>query len=74
MGVLAKFKCLSIRSFEFGKEVEMSAVCGTSGENKDFTELTPSGQFKINVSNSAPAAQYFEPGEEYYFEITRAEK
>jgi hypothetical protein len=73
MSVRAKFKCTQITEFEGGKKVSMSAVYGTSGENKDFTSVTPWGQFDMNIHTGAPAADYFSVSQEYYFDITKAE-
>lgn len=74
MPVRAKFKCVSVISKEQGKEVELSAVHSNTGENKDFTDVTPYGNFKMGISKDARAGEYFEPGSEYYFDITKVEK
>lgn len=65
--VKAKFKCQSVTNFgPGGKTAELNAVYGTDGENGDFTKSTPNGQLKISISNETPAADFFEPGKDYY--------
>lgn len=59
---------------EHGKEVELHAVYSNTGENKDFTDVTPYGTFKMGITNNAPAADQFEPGAEYYIDISKVEK
>ena len=49
--VRAKFKCTSVTAFENGKSAKLNAVYGTSEENKDFTQYTPSGELNINITN-----------------------
>ena len=44
------------------------AVTGKSEENQKFFASTPSG----NVEFSAVHADLFEPGKEYYFDISEA--
>jgi hypothetical protein len=73
MSVRAKFKCVQIAEFVGGKKVSMSAVYGTAGENKDFTSVTPWGQFDMNISTGAPAAEQFSVGQEYYLDITKVD-
>lgn len=73
--VRAKFKCDSVTQFGYGgKEAKMSAVYGQQGENKDFTDATPSGQLSISISKDVPAANFFEPGQEYYLTFEKADK
>lgn len=71
--VKAKFKCNSVENFEYGKRAKLSAVYGTEGENKDFTTATPSGQLEISISKDVPAAEFFEPGKDYYLTFEKAE-
>lgn len=67
MSVKAKFKCDSVTTDEYGKEVKLSAVCGNAGENADFTKYTPSGSLSMRLDKDAVAAsEYFAPGKEYY--------
>ena len=69
----AKFKCNSVTNFEFGKQAKLSAVCGTEGENKDFTKATPNGQLEISISKDVPASDFFEPGNDYYLTFEKSE-
>jgi hypothetical protein len=70
--VVAKFKCEAIRETEYHNEVEMSPVYSQSGENKDFTDVTPYGKFTMGMTKDSAAASFFEPGKEYYFTIREA--
>lgn len=70
--VKAKFKCDSITTYEHSKEVKASPVYGTSGENADFTKYTPSGQLTMLVSEESKAADFFEPGKEFYLTFEQA--
>lgn len=40
-------------------------------ENKKFTKATPSGQFTMTITVPETAA-FFEPGQEYYLDFTKA--
>lgn len=40
-------------------------------ENKVFSELTPSGQLTISISEHAPAAKFFKAGRDYYLDFTK---
>lgn len=73
--VRCKFKCTSSRKYQgwngdgkFFYEYEMNAVSSGSDENKEFFASTPSGSLKV----SAVASDLFEPGQEYYLDITKA--
>lgn len=71
--VVAKFKCNSVTEYLYGKEASFSAVYGNSGENKDFTDATPSGNLTIGISKDAKASDFFVPGGEYYLTFSKAE-
>ena len=73
--VRAKFTCNKITEDHYAKMVEFSAVhfLETEGENKDFTEATPYGELKIQIERTAPAANYFEVGKNYYLDFSKAE-
>lgn len=70
--VRAKFKCESIETTEWSKNVKFSAVIGTQGENKDFSDATPSGSLEIGISGKVPAADFFTPGKQYYLDFTES--
>ena len=55
------------------KTVKMSAVMDGDGENGDFNKYTPNGSFEMWISPETKAAEYFEPGKEYYLDFTVAE-
>jgi hypothetical protein len=71
--VRAKFNCNSVENFSHGKTAKLNAVYGNEGENKDFTDSTPSGTLEIGINGDVPAADFFEPGKEYYLDFTLAE-
>lgn len=67
-----KFKCDSVTIFPGGqKNVEMTPVYSNdpNSENKKFWDASPGGQFKLNWINPNVS---FEPGKEYYLDITEA--
>lgn len=72
--VRAKFSCNSIEEFAFGsKTAKLTAIYGNEGENKDFTDSTPSGNLEINISGKVPAKDFFNAGKNYYLDFTEAE-
>lgn len=70
--VRAKFVCNSVEDFGSNKRAKLSAVYGTEGENKDFTQYTPSGYLEIQIESSAPASSFFVPGKTLYLDFTEA--
>lgn len=72
--IRARFHCNSITDFQYVKQTELTAVYGKEGENADFAKATPSGSIKIGIDKETPAADFFEPGEEYYVTFTKVEK
>lgn len=72
--VRAKFHCNSIQDLGSCVSVKLSAVTSTDGDNKDFTQYTPSGDFQISIDKEAAAAEFFYPGKNYYLDISQAEK
>jgi len=72
--LLAKFKVGSTVNYGNNNvEANLSAVTGDSEENKTFSKYTPNASVKIHITNP-DALDFFEPGEEYVFEIKKAEK
>lgn len=66
--VRAKFECTK----NDGSDVELQpVVAGSPEENKAFWKATPSGKLEMWVSNP-DAADFFEVGEEYYLDFTKA--
>lgn len=53
-------------------EVHMSTVISGSPENEVFYEASPGGKFEITINNPH-AAEMFEVGRQYYFDITVAD-
>lgn len=79
--VVAKMACNSIETSRYDKagvltyvKVKLGAVYGTEGENKDFSNATPSGECWMQIDAGRPAAEFFEPGERYYVTFTKAPK
>lgn len=52
--------------------VKMSAVTDGSEENNDFNKYTPSGYHEMYVDNPK-AKDFFKEGDEYYFDISKAD-
>lgn len=73
MTVKAKFRCQSVTDFGGQKQANLTAVYGNTGENADFTRVTPSGDLRINIQSDAPASTFFTPGEDYYLTFEEAE-
>lgn len=83
MPVRAKFKVGRLEKSHYsygGNAQEMTTVVlspvysqDPDSENKKFWDATPSGEVKLGTINKA-AADYFELGEEYYLDFTKAEK
>lgn len=72
--IRAKFECNTIETDRWGnKTAKMTAVYGTEGENKDFTDATPSGSLEIHISGNAPASEFINPGDVFYLDFTKAE-
>jgi hypothetical protein len=59
-----------------GRTVEFRAVSGDSEENKKFFQSTPSGEFKVGLSEAAAKSLGLDQGKigsEFYFDITPTE-
>jgi hypothetical protein len=59
-----------------GRTVEFRAVTGDSEENKKFFQATPSGEFKVGLSESAAKSLGLDQGKigsEFYFDIIPVE-
>lgn len=73
MTTRCKFRCNEVtkRSFKDGFEytAKFSAVYSGSEDNKEFFKYTPSGSLDIGVYKE----DLFQPGKEYYIDITEAE-
>jgi hypothetical protein len=69
--VRAKFAVTSVEEFSGGKNVRFSAVTTGSDENKSWSQYTPSGELTMGITNPA-AEQFFEVGQEYYLDFTKA--
>ena len=72
MSVRAKFTCQSVTNYGGSITDDLMATYSTIGENKDFTDSTPSGSLKISIIKDKPAASFFEPGKSYCLDFTEA--
>lgn len=75
--VVAKMSVQSVESVDYGSgkplhKVNLSAVYGNQGENKAFTDATPSGACWMNINDGYPAKDFFKPGKKYYVTFTEA--
>lgn len=70
--IRAKFQCNSVEAFETTKIAKLSAIYSDKGENKAFTDSTPSGTMEIMISNDAPASEFLQPGKYYYLDFSEA--
>ncbi len=72
MSVRAKFKCESKTLTVNGAQVTLVPVTTGSKENEEFFKYTPYGKLEVGIIN-VEAAKQFEPGKEYYIDISLAE-
>lgn len=76
--VVAKMRCniTETAKHQYGQtmKVRLGAVYGKEGENKDFSAATPSGECWMQIDTGRAAAEFFEPGAEYYVTFTKAPK
>lgn len=70
--VTCKFKCVRVSLTEGGDDVEFDVVVGGSEENDKFFRYTPWGHLNIGLINHE--LNSFEPGLEYFINITPANK
>lgn len=73
MIVRAKFRVEKVTRHSGGAVgVELWPVTTGSEENKNFWKYTPSGKLEMSMTAGVPAADQFEPGQEYYLDFTLA--
>jgi hypothetical protein len=75
--VVAKMNCSYIQTQDFGgsgqyHKVQLGAVYGKDGENKDFADATPAGECWMNINAGCPALGFFKPNKKYYVTFTEA--
>lgn len=75
-----KFHCASIETLEFGGTwVNLNAVYPNAqdgyshGEDHAFFNATPQGTLRMLIQNPL-GAELFQPGEDFYLDITKAPK
>lgn len=74
--VRAKMQCQNTETMDWGPncakqtKVNLGVVYGTEGENKDFTDATPSGSCSMVIKDAFPASKFFKPGKMYYVTFT----
>ena len=74
--VRAKFTVQSVTRIKLydgteGQTIRLTPVTGGSDENKDFYKYTPGGAVELMTVNKT-AGDYFELGEAYYLDFTKA--
>ena len=71
--VRAKIQVLSVTALS-DTQSRMSAmpVCGTTGENADYSKYTPSGSIELTIDATTKAATFFAVGKEYYVDFSPA--
>ena len=75
--VRAKMSCNSVETSQYSEtckshKVNLGAVYGKEGENKDFADATPSGACWMQINDGRPAKDFFKPGKTYYVTFTEA--
>jgi hypothetical protein len=77
--VVAKMYVTSIEQSRYGADekcvtnkVNLGAIYGKEGENKDFADATPSGACWMQIDRERPALAFFKPGKRYYVTFTEA--
>lgn len=69
----AKFLCQTVTQYSGDlRSVRLTAITGTSEENKTFWKYTPNGTIEMSIDNP-PASALFEPGKAYYVDFSEAE-
>jgi hypothetical protein len=68
-----KFKVESKTEFVSGVSILLRPVTCGSIENEKFYQYTPGGELRLEVVNKETATK-FEPGKEYYIDISPAEQ
>lgn len=70
--VRCKFICQEVaKTLHGGHRVALGVVSSGSEENKEFFKYTPAGSLSFQSINDAAVA-HFEPGKEYYIDISPA--
>lgn len=69
--IRAKFVCASVEKTMTSEVVKLCAVMATTEENKAWSKYTPNGQLSLTITNSE-AQGHFEPGAEYFLDVTPA--
>lgn len=75
--VRAKMSCNAVESTQYNPNytqhrVKLGAVCGDNGEDKSYSDATPSGECGLQISHGRPALDFFKPGKKYYLTFTEA--
>lgn len=74
MKVRAKFYVYSVEHITGGGvKVVLQPVTSGSEENKEFWKYTPSGKLEMFMNAGVPAAEQFQPEQQYYLDFTLVE-
>jgi hypothetical protein len=68
--VIAKFQCLSVKTFHSSQEIEFMAVTSESPENKTWSKWTPSGNLKMTITNDELFG-HFKPAQNYLITVSK---
>ncbi len=66
MQVKVKIRCNSVTDNGYNKSANLSAVYG------DFAKATPNGTLNVAIDKDAPAANFFEPQQDYFLYFEKA--
>lgn len=74
MKIRAKFQCHAVTK-DSGKNeiVRFTAVYGSGEANKQWSKYTPNGTLEMTISEEGAQGR-FEPGKEYFLDITPADE
>ena len=71
MSTICKFKCESVTLNEAWASISLVPVTNSNAENKKFFQYTPGGKIDLQIV-SLETAKQFEPGKEYFINISQA--
>lgn len=76
--VRAKMRVTTIETNQYSEKhppqhkVRFGVVCGDQGEDRSFSEATPSGECWLTITHGYPALDFFKPDRRYHVTFTEA--